>query len=375
MRALSRRAQDPRGAEYFEHAQRDGFRLALLLIRKADDRELLGGQAHDITVKAEVAARVPHRFAAVERAEHEAERIVVLGVAKAFAPVHELVERLTADLLGSPVLVPAKPVLDAGEHAAAPVVGGIAVGLHKAAFAAHIEASLARGGHQRRGAAYVARGPVRHDQRHVVVDQRVAHAQRGEKLLLGKVGEALAADLLHDLGQQHIVDVGVGPLRAGGKQQLRLSERGGDGGIDGEVVVEIPVQAIASPLSMILRQPAGHVDQVLDQQVLGVLTHGGHVAPHLIVEREAPLLHQQGDTGGRELLRKRGDIEDGGRRVGQLVVQVRLPVAAAKQDATLRENAHRVARSRLGAHRGSKQRIELVAHRAAQAMPSPRVLD
>ena len=51
--------------------------------------------------------------------------------------------------------------------------------------------------------------------RGVVVDLRVHHRQRREHALCKEGGQRHPADFLDDAGQQHVVDVGVVPLRAG----------------------------------------------------------------------------------------------------------------------------------------------------------------
>src|SRR5688572_21147731 len=104
------------------------------------------------------------------------------------------------------------------------------------------------------------------------------HAEGLEYLPADKLGECHSADSAHNLRQEHVVDVAVGPLSPGSEAQPRLAEHRPDRVIDSEVV-ELPCASPWPRKGVVLRQSARHVHEVLDPDGFGIGGELGDMPP------------------------------------------------------------------------------------------------
>ena len=82
------------------------------------------------------------------------------------------------------------------------------------------------------------------------------------------------------------------------------------------------------------------VDELAHGDGFAVFGKLGDPFPYVVVLRELALLDEQGRRGGGELLRHRADDERRCRRDGDVVLDVRPPVALGEEDAAVLVDAH-----------------------------------
>src|SRR5580704_15705648 len=148
----------------------------------------------------------------------------------------------------------------------------------------------------------IASCSMRDDECRVVIDLAVLHSQRVEYPLLHKCGEWLTAYLFDDFGQQHVVGIAIGPLRSWSELQFVWLEGGVDRLVACEVVEGDPWLSAVSRQIGVLVQPAGHVDEMLDAQIVTVLCSLGDVFGDGVFERELAVEDEKCDCSACELL-------------------------------------------------------------------------
>src|SRR5262249_53444527 len=77
------------------------------------------------------------------------------------------------------------------------------------------------------------------------------------------------------------------------------------------------------------------MDQMPDGDRRAEIRQLWNVFSNLVIERELSFLREQHDARRGELLRNRRDVEDGARADGDIVIEVRHPVAALVDDAAV----------------------------------------
>jgi hypothetical protein len=172
----------------------------------------------------------------------------------------------------------------------------------------------------------------------VVVEVGGAHPQRREDAALHPRREGLARGAGDDLRQQRVPHVGVHVLGTGREVEFALLPEELEDVVPRDHVVQPPPgQRQQLPL---VAEPAGVVDQVPQRDRVPEVGDLRHPPPHVVVQRERPLLRQQRRREGGELLGDGGDVEDGGRRDRDVVLQVGVPVPAREDDLPVADDGH-----------------------------------
>ena len=169
------------------------------------------------------------------------------------------------------------------------------------------------------------------------------HAERREQPLLRERVQALARHARHDDAEQRERGVVVEVLVARLEVQLRVAADEFEDLVDG--------------VHGLRRRPAGErqhrplaaqaarvVQEVLDRDGRPEVRQLGHVLAHRVLQRELPVLHEQRDGGGGELLRHGTRLEDRLGPVADAVFQVRHAVALRVDDAAPLRDADGAAR-------------------------------
>jgi hypothetical protein len=94
----------------------------------------------------------------------------------------------------------------------------------------------------------------------------------------------------------------------------------------------------------VVAQTARMMDEVTDGDALAVVGHLGDVFPDIVVERDLPILRQEGNGHRRELLRIRPDVEDRSRSDRNVVLQVGHTVSARIGDLAIANHGQGAAR-------------------------------
>ena len=154
----------------------------------------------------------------------------------------------------------------------------------------------------------------------VVAPACVGHAQRLEDMVLGEVGERLAADPRDDDGEQVVVAVAVEIMAAGREVQFLLARD------DVQHVLIVGGAAVARPAldrgdRTPVAQAAGVVQQVADRDRGAVIGHFRHDLADVIVQRQLAGMGQHQGRGGGELLGVRSGLEDAVRGEGDAQFQ------------------------------------------------------
>ena len=159
----------------------------------------------------------------------------------------------------------------------------------------------------------------------------MGHAQGLEDPLLGEGVERFSADLLDDLAEQEVAGVGIGEFPAGGIVELLLAQDDVARFLDGRAVRLRP-ESGEGQQAVVITDPAGVMDQVVDRDRLLISPHPGEELADVVGRADLPFPDEDGDAGGRELLGDRADVEDLGGRIGHAVLDAGHPVAALVDD-------------------------------------------
>ena len=159
----------------------------------------------------------------------------------------------------------------------------------------------------------------------------------------GEFAQRHAADAFDDDGQQREAGVAVHVFFAGLEVQRLLAHDHGHDVVVGDEVLRIAPAGQPEQRPLIAKS-AGVVQQVTEGDALAEIGQFGNVFVDIVVEGELPLLRKQKDGGGRELLGHGGDVEDGRRGDGDVIVQVGHAVAVLVDDLTILVDAQGAAR-------------------------------
>jgi hypothetical protein len=169
---------------------------------------------------------------------------------------------------------------------------------------------------------------------------RVRHAERLEHVRLGKSGEWLSADALHDRGEQRVCAVVVFELRP-----RREVEATGPGEDIHDLLLDAVRRVRRQSLEReCLPQAARVRQQVPNRHRVFTPAPFRDEVPDLIVERQLPLPGGQQHAHRRELFRDRRGVEHGRRRDRDSEVEVRGAIAALVGDDTVPADAERASR-------------------------------
>jgi hypothetical protein len=109
-----------------------------------------------------------------------------------------------------------------------------------------------------------------------------------EHMLFGPDLQALLCDLLHDLGDQKVIGIGVNPFRSRLEIELALAQNHVEGLVDREVFV--PFREISE--GQIIAETADVVHHLANGDPMAVVGHLREKAVHVVVERELSLFGQ-----------------------------------------------------------------------------------
>ena len=278
-------------------------------LQRHRDGEVVLRIAHDVGAGAGIAAAVPDGAPAAVALHLQAEAVDGrLAARQRRRRLHRRDERRIADPRRGEVALPAQQIADGREQA------GIA----------HDAAGLPRDAQRAVASARVAGRQLRHDLGHVVVEVRLPHAERPEDASVGEGAERLAADPLHDLGQQHVAAVVVRVAAARLVAQPALPGEQAD-----QLIVHRAAGLGRGHLDQQERvaQAAGVREQVPDRHArrAGPLRQ---VTAHVVVDGQPAVPRQQQDAHRGELLGHRGDVEHGLRRDRHAELEAGAAVAA-----------------------------------------------
>ena len=173
----------------------------------------------------------------------------------------------------------------------------------------------------------VCRTAPLHDPRVVVPPFGVGHTEGSEDPPLRELGERNAAYSRDDDRQQVVSAVAV---------RVFSSRREIERALPGQDIqhVLMGVRAVLPAPTRNLRDaaPVAQTARVIQQVPQGddgtVVRNLGNVLPNVVIERERAFEREQDNGRGGELLRDRSGLEDRGRRVGNVVLQVGHPVSS-----------------------------------------------
>ena len=193
----------------------------------------------------------------------------------------------------------------------------------------------------------VGRAAPRNQAPVVVAPLRIAHPQGLEDALAGKLREGHPAHAVHDHCEQVVAGVAVRVFMAGLEVERALAAH------DVEHV-RVPVRARTAPPAGDRRHrapvahPAGVGHEAAQGDRRAVVAHLRDVRAHVVIEGELPVQRQQDHRRRGELLGQRTPLEDGGRRVGDVVLQIRHAPSPRKHGAPSPGHGERASRARGG---------------------------
>jgi hypothetical protein len=177
----------------------------------------------------------------------------------------------------------------------------------------------------------------------IVAEMRALHPQGAEDPRARELAQRLPADAFDDLAEECVAGVGVEELLAGAEVQLLLARHDLEHVVVGDEVQRVApsgqpqqVQLVAEAARVVDEMPQGDGNAEVGQ-LREVLTD-------VVVQGQLPVLREQEDRGGRELLRYRGHVERRRGRDAHVVVEVGQAVAPLVDDPPLPDHGQGAAR-------------------------------
>ena len=267
---------------------------------------------------------MPDGRPAAVRPVHQPEPVGDARAAGQGALLLELPENAAAaDLAGAEVPVPACEVLHRGEEAGGPDHGEVR----------DAEAIAAR------AAGRVGVGAVPDDRRVIVAERGLRHAERLEQARGSELAERPTRHALDDDREQRISGVAV---------EVAAARREMHGRLPREQVEHVPlgddVPFPAPPRHLqqapLIANPARVVREMTERDGLAEIGKLRHVAPDVVVPRDATVGDEQPHRQGRELLGHGCDVEDRRGRDRDVVLQVGIAVALREQNVAAPHDGH-----------------------------------
>src|SRR5205814_822931 len=156
---------------------------------------------------------------------------------------------------------------------------------------------------------------------------------RRKNLLGGKLAQRLAGHSLHDDAEEHVPCIAIVVLSARIEVEMFLPRGERKDVVDGVSVVESRSGGLVQRPE--IADAARVMDEVIDRDTLAVIGKLGDVLPHVVVERDPPLLDEERDRRGRELLRDGAHDEWRLRRDRDAVLDVRQTISFGERDAAI----------------------------------------